>query len=159
MTSAVGNGDPAMPVPPVEDASLHSGPDLTCEVVDHLPILTNVRVATMATVSGRDDKRSRWVFVDAGDRAGARNGWLVEERIGYAGRFTLRFPACFDGLGAEPNGEAKCPSEEDVRQEEDGLIHCVSKGDVFRAGDVIRMGGPESFEHLYFNGSGATLRR
>jgi len=252
MTSAVGNGGPAMPAPPVEadaalgrtarwhenpaplrekqhqaddasgglsdvsipratskrrseavegefgtgsktgrtgliadhDASLRSCPDLTCEVVGHLPILTNVRVGTMATVSGRDDKQSRWVFVDAGDRAGVRNGWLVEERIGYAdrferieewqamdfaycigdycpdfrftatGRFRLKFPACFDGLCAEPNGEAKCPSEADVRPEEDDLTYCVSKGNVFRAGDVIRMGGPESSEYLYFDRRG-----
>ena len=114
-------------------------------------------------------------------RGGPRGlGWLIDRHVGYPdsfapvrgwriesfdycigdycpdfsftpdGHFTVMFSACFDGLCPDPPTEADCPAGTGKRVVDD-RVHCFSRGRLYRAGDVIRAGGPDSREFLYFD--------
>lgn len=160
------------------DVDLHSCPAPECRVITRLPILSYVRVQDrVKTRTGEEDREEHWVHVAAG--GSGHTGWIVEGHIGYtrtfapvrswrveafhycigeycpafrftaAGAYTVMFPACFDGLCDPPN-EVECsPGTEKTAL--DGWVHCRSGGHLYRAGDVIRPGGPDSHEFLYFD--------
>ena len=117
-------------------------------------------------------------------RGGPRGlGWLIDRHVGYPdsfapvrswqiesfeycsgdycpdfrftpdGQFSVMSPACFDGLCPDPPTEADC-SPGTVKRVVDDWVHCLSRGRLYRAGDVIRAGGPDSHEFLYFDKRG-----
>lgn len=162
------------------DVALRSCPASECRVVAQLPILSPVHVRNRARPSKPDHEEAVWTYVDTtqGDRA---SGWILDDHIGYpdrfrparkwkarrfsfcigdycpeftfttAGEFTVRYPACFDGMCPDPPGEVTCHSENEQKETVDGMIYCTSTGTLYRAGEAIRLGGLNSHEFLYFN--------
>ncbi len=63
------------------------------------------------------------------------------------------FPACFDGLCPEPPTEAKCFAGV-AQRVIDGYVQCLDWGHLYRAGDVVRLGGPDSHEFLFLDKRG-----
>lgn len=164
------------------DVGLRACPALECQVVAQLPILSRVYVKSQEESSTPDEAQERWTSVDTTQR-NRLPGWILDSHVGYphtfvpvhswpieafgfctgdycpdfrfttAGAFTVTFPACFDGLCPDPPDEAECPADTEKTME-DGWVHCLSRGQLYRAGDAIRAGGPESYEFLYFNKRG-----
>lgn len=166
----------------LHDAGLRSCPALACPVVAQLSILDPVHVQERATArNDENDGQEHWVRVIA---AGSRlTGWIMDGYLGYphrfapvrnwrieefgycmgdycpvfrftaTGNFTLTFPACFDGLCPDPPDRAECPQGHRKRVE-NGRVHCLTEGQLYRAGDVVRAGGPGSREFLYLNRQG-----
>ena len=161
------------------NVELHSCPASACRVVTRLPILSSVYVLDMA--NEEDGKEENWTNVVT--EASRHTGWIIDSHIGYphafvpvrswrvesfgycmgeycpdfrftaAGHFTVMFPACFDGLCSDPPSEAECPPHTEKRVVDD-WVHCISRGRLYRAGDVIRAGGTDSREFLYFDERG-----
>lgn len=159
---------------------LHSCPASECRVVTKLPILSSVHV--LENVNPRNGEEDEfWAYVAT---EGSRHmGWIIDSHLGYphafapvqdwrieafgyclgeycpdfrftaTGYFTVTFPACFDGLCPDPPSEAECGPGTEKRLVDD-RVHCLSRGQLYRAGDVIRLGGPDSHEFLYFNQQG-----
>ena len=68
------------------------------------------------------------------------------------GRFTRAYAACFDGGCPKKLDKIKCHSKEEKKEvRKDGVVYCISTDDLYRARDVIRLGGHDSHEFLYFN--------
>ncbi len=164
------------------DVGLRACPALECQIVAQLPILSRVSVKSQETPSTPDEGQGHWTYVDTTQRDRS-SGWILDVHIGYPdsfapvqgwqieafgfcmgdycpdfkftadGYFTDMFPACFDGLCPDPPSLAECPSGSE-KKVIDGRVHCHSSGQLYRAGDAIRLGGSDSYEFLYFNKRG-----
>lgn len=162
------------------DAALRSCPDSKCRVVAQLPILSRVHVRGEVKPSKTDYREGLWTYVYA-TRRSRDSGWILDDHIGYPGRFrrvrswrsgqfsycigdycpeltftasgefTERYPPCFDGLCPDPPSKAPCRFETEKKEIVDGLVYCVSTGNLYRAGKAIRLGGSNSHDFLYLN--------
>lgn len=90
----------------------------------------------------------RWITEEFGYCIG---DYCPELKFAESGYYTRRFSACFDGLCPDPPSKGDCHSEDESKEIRDGLVYCISEGRLYRSGDVIRLGGPNSNEFLYFN--------
>ena len=165
------------------DVGVHSCPDSGCRVVTRLPILSRVHVRSQEKPSEPAHGEGGWTYVDTTRRDRA-SGWILDGHIGYPGRFcpvrswkvrrfsyciadhcpeftftasgefTVRYAPCFDGLCPETLSKVPCHLETDEKEIIDGSVHCVSTGNLHRAGEAVRLGGAGSHEFMYFNGRG-----
>ena len=164
------------------DVDLRSCAALGCRVVTRRPILSSVYVQdNVNTRNEEDNEEVYWTHVAT--EGSQHSGWMIESHIGYPdsfapvrswpvesfvyclgeycpdfsftseGYFTVMSPACFDGLCPDPPTEADCPPGTEKRVVND-WVHCFLRGRLYRAGDVIRAGGPDSHEFLYFDKRG-----
>ena len=164
------------------DVDLHSCPAPECPVVAQLPILSNVTVQdTVAAGNERQGEHEVWAYVHVPARGSRLSGWIIDSHVGHpdsftpvrswpvesfgycigdycpgfiftsVGYFTVMYPACFDGL-CYPPAEVDWPGGE--KRLVGDWLHCFSNGRLHRAGDVVRAGGPESHEFLYFDKRG-----
>ena len=162
------------------DAVLRSCPDSACRAIAQLSILSPVYVRNQEKLYKPGYGEGLWTHVDTTQRKRA-SGWIRDDHIGYSGRFrpvrswrirqfsycmgdycpeftftasgkfTVRYPPCFDGLCPDPPSKASCQSETEKKQMIDGLIYCVSSGNLYRSGEAIRLGDSDSREFMYFN--------
>ncbi len=165
------------------DVALHSCPDSKCRVVAQLPILSPVYVMHREEPAQPEDGEEIWTHANITER-GRASGWVLDGNIGYPGRFrpvrnwnirefsycigdycpefmftvsgefTTRYAPCFDGLCPDPPGKATCHRETEEKQMIDGSVYCASTGNLYRAGDAIRLGDAGSHEFVFFNRRG-----
>ena len=162
------------------DAALRACPDSECQVVAQLPILSPVYVKKQRRPPKPEYGKGLWTYVETTQRNRA-SGWTLDDHIGFPGRFrpvrswgirqfsycmgdycpefvftasgkfTVRYPPCFDGNCPDPPSKAPCHSETDKKKTIGGSVFCVSMGKLYRAGEAIRLGGSNSHEFMYFD--------
>ena len=78
--------------------------------------------------------------------------YCPEFKFTAAGRFTCAYAPCLDGGCPQKLDKIECHSKEEKKEvRADGTVYCIATGNLYRARDVIRLGGPDSHEFLYFN--------